>query len=128
MSLEEANIIRKRAETFLRNAERLISVGEWDLATFNLEQYCQLMLKYRLLVTRGSCSRSHSLRTIIRILSQDAPELISLIEDTDKLHNVARLEEAYIVARYLPYMFEEREVKDLHRFVLEVFKHPVERL
>lgn len=122
MSLEEANIIRRRAEAFLRNAERLISEGEWDLAVFNLEQYCQLMLKYKLLVTRGSYPRSHSLRTLIRILSQDAPELTSLIDDVGKLHYVARLEEAYVVARYLPYVFEEKEAKDLYRFVLEVFK------
>jgi len=122
LSLEEANIIRRRAEAFLRNAERLISEGEWDLAVFNLEQYCQLMLKYKLLVTRGSYPRSHSLRTLIRILSQDAPELTSLIDDVGKLHYVARLEEAYVVARYLPYVFEEKEAKDLYRFVLEVFK------
>ena len=122
MSLEEANIIRRRAEAFLRNAERLISEGEWDLAVFNLEQYCQLMLKYKLLVARGSYPRSHSLRTLIRILSQDAPELTSLIDDVGKLHYVARLEEAYVVARYLPYVFEEKEAKDLYRFVLEVFK------
>jgi HEPN domain-containing protein len=122
LSLEEANMIRRRAEAFLRNAERLISEGEWDLAVFNLEQYCQLMLKYKLLVTRGSYPRSHSLRTLIRILSQDAPELTSLIDDVGKLHYVARLEEAYVVARYLPYVFEEKEAKDLYRFVLEVFK------
>jgi HEPN domain-containing protein len=122
LSLEEANIIRRRAEAFLRNAERLISEGEWDLAVFNLEQYCQLILKYKLLVTRGSYPRSHSLRTLIRILSQDAPELTSLIDDVGKLHYVARLEEAYVVARYLPYVFEEKEAKDLYRFVLEVFK------
>ena len=128
MSLEEADIIRRRAEGFLRNAERLISEGEWDLAVFNLEQYCQLILKYKLLVNRGSYLRSHSLRTLIRILSQDKPELVSLIEDTGKLHYVARLEEAYIVARYLPYTFEEKEVKDLYRFVLEVFKPLVERI
>jgi hypothetical protein len=48
--------------------------------------------------------------------------LTSLIDDVGKLHYVARLEEAYVVARYLPYVFEEKEAKDLYRFVLEVFK------
>ena len=40
MSFSEAEIIRKRAEAFLRNAKRLIEEGEYDLAVFNLEQYC----------------------------------------------------------------------------------------
>jgi hypothetical protein len=44
------------------------------------------------------------------------------------LHYVARLEEAYIVARYLPYIFEEKEVKDVYRFVMEVFKSFVEKI
>jgi HEPN domain-containing protein len=38
---------------FLRNALKLIDEGEDDLAVFNLEQYCQLILKYKLLVIRG---------------------------------------------------------------------------
>ena len=49
-----------------------------------------------------------------------------MIEDLGKLHYVARLEEAYIASRYLPYEYEEREVKDLYRFVVEVFRPLVE--
>ena len=32
MSFEEAEILRKRAEDFLRNAERLVEEQVWDLA------------------------------------------------------------------------------------------------
>ncbi|MBC7131306.1 HEPN domain-containing protein [Candidatus Bathyarchaeota archaeon] len=128
MSVEESEIIRKRAEAFLRNAERLISEGEWDLAVFCFEQYCQLMLKHKILVYRGSYPRTHSLRTLIRILGQDHPEVLSLVEDEKTLHYIARIEEAYIVARYLPYVFEEKEVRDMYRFIIEVFKPLVERL
>ncbi len=128
LSFEEAEVIRRRAEAFLRNAERLIAEREWDLAVFCLEQYCQLILKYKLLVRRGSYPRTHSLRTLIRILGQGAPEVLELVESERNLHYVARLEEAYIVSRYLPYTYEEREVVDLHRFVIEVFKRYVEKL
>lgn len=128
LSFEEAEVIRRRAEAFLRNAERLIAEREWDLAVFCLEQYCQLILKYKLLVRRGSYPRTHSLRTLIRILGQIAPEMLELVESERNLHYVARLEEAYIVSRYLPYTYEEREVVDLHRFVVEVFKRYVEKL
>ena len=128
MSYEEVELIRRRAEAFLRNAGRLINEGEWDLAVFNLEQYCQLILKYKLLVKKGSYPRTHSLKSLIRILGDDNPELLKLIQDEGKLHYIARLEEAYIVSRYLPYVFEEREVKDIYRFVIEVFKPIVEKI
>jgi len=45
LSFEEAEIIKRRAESFLRDAERLIMEREWDIAVFSLEQYCQLILK-----------------------------------------------------------------------------------
>jgi hypothetical protein len=61
-------------------------------------------------------------------LAQDNPELLELVESEKNLHYVARLEEAYIVARYLPYIFEEKEVKDVYRFVMEVFKSFVEKI
>jgi len=44
------------------------------------------------------------------------------------LHYVARLEEAYVAARYMPYSYEEREVKSLYRFVVEKFKPLVEKV
>lgn len=128
LSFEEAEIIKRRAEAFLRNAERLIAEKEWDLAMFSLEQYCQLILKYKLLVRRGSYPRTHSLRALIRILGQQTPETLELVESEKHLHYVARLEEAYITSRYLPYVYEEKEVVDLYRFVVEVFRRYVEKL
>lgn len=101
---------------------------EWDLAMFNPEQYCKLVLKYKLLVQRGIYPKTHSLRTLIRILGENNPGLLTMVEDSSKLHYVARLEEAYIVSRYMPYRFEEKEVRDVYRFVVEVFKPFVEKL
>lgn len=126
MSLEEAEVIRKRAEAFLRNAEHLLRSGEWDLAVFNMEQYCQLILKYKLLVKTGSYPRTHSLRRLIRELARFHPDMSSLVEDEGKLHYVARLEEAYITSRYTPYVYEEREALSLYRFVVEEFKKVVD--
>ncbi len=128
MSLEEAELLRKRAEAFLRNAKNLIDEGEYDLAMFSLEQYCQLLLKYKLLVKRGSYPRAHSIRTLLRILGDENPEVLDLVNDEKKLHYIARIEEAYIVSRYLPYEFEQKEVMDIYRFVVEEFRKVVERI
>ncbi len=126
MSFEEAEIVKKRAEAFLRNAKRLIEEGEYDLAVFNLEQYCQLILKYKLLLKKGSYPRTHSLRRLIRELSWFNKEILVLVNDVKNLHYIARLEEAYIVSRYLPITYEENEVRDLLKFVEEVFKKIVD--
>ena len=122
MSFEEAELLRSRAESFLRNAQRLIEEGEADIAIFSLEQYCQLILKYKLLVYTGSYPRTHSLRQLIRELGRVDPRILVLVNDVKNLHYVARLEEAYISSRYLPYEYTIEEVKDISRFVLEVFK------
>lgn len=128
MSFEEAELIRKRAEAFLRNAERLIKEEDYDLAAFNIEQYCQLILRYKLLVKKGSFSRTHSLRRLIREFGEINKNILKLVEDVKNLHYVARIEEAYIASRYLPVTYEKNEVEDLLRFVVEVFKPIVEAL
>jgi HEPN domain-containing protein len=48
LSFEEAEVLRERAEAFLENAKHLTNTGLYDLAVFNLEQHCQLLLKYKL--------------------------------------------------------------------------------
>ncbi|MCC6054001.1 MAG: HEPN domain-containing protein [Thermosphaera sp.] len=128
MSFEEAELLRSRAESFLRNARRLIEEGEADIAIFSLEQYCQLILKYKLLVYTGSYPRTHSLRQLIRELGRVDPRILVLVNDVKNLHYVARLEEAYISSRYLPYKYTIEEVKDIGRFILEVFKPIVDSI
>ncbi|MEM2824061.1 MAG: HEPN domain-containing protein, partial [Thermofilaceae archaeon] len=93
-----------------------------------LEQYCQLALKCKLLLKTGSYPRTRSLRRLVRELGRIAPELLTLVEDEVNLHYVARLEEAYVAARYMPYSYEEKEVKSLYRFVVEKFKPLVEKV
>ncbi|MEM0172526.1 HEPN domain-containing protein [Thermofilum sp.] len=122
MSFEEAEVIRRRAEAFLVNTQYLLEKGEWDLAVFNLEQYCQLILKYKLLIKFGSYPRTHSLRRLIRELAKVNSSLLTLVEYEANLHYIARLEEAYTASRYMPYTYEEKEAKSLYKFVVEHFK------
>ncbi|MEM2002544.1 MAG: HEPN domain-containing protein [Candidatus Methanomethylicaceae archaeon] len=126
MSYELTEILKNRAESFLKNSERLINEGEWDLAVFNLEQYCQLILKYSLLKKKGTYARTHSLRSLIRDLGSMKKDILKLVEDEHYLHFIARIEEAYVASRYLPYSYEEKEVKSLYNFVVKVFKPLIE--
>ena len=128
MSFRFAEVLKRRAHAFLRNAERLMEEGEWDLAMFNIEQYCQLILKYKLFVKKGSYPYTHSIRRLIRELGEINPRVLSLINDVKNLHYIARIEEAYITSRYVPYTYEEHEVRDIFRFVKEVFRPLVEEV
>ena len=97
LSFEEAEILKDRAEAFLRNAEYLISVSEWDLAIFCIEQYCQLILKYKLLIKSGSYPRTYSIRELIKRLSLYDRKIEILLEDENNLLYLTKLEDAYIV-------------------------------
>ena len=126
-SIEEAEILRDRAYAFLRNARRLFEEGEYDLAAFSVEQFCQLILKYKLLIKTGAYPRTHSLLRLLRELDKMEPKknIRSFIDS--ELMFLTRIEDAYIVARYLPRRYERKEVEELLKFA-ERFKEVVENI
>lgn len=128
MSFEEAEILNQRAKAFLNNAEKLIKEGVYDLAAFNIEQYCQITLKYKLLIKTGTYPRTHSLMNLLRLLSRTSQNIKKLLEESNNVLYLTKIEDAYIGARYLPRPYEETEVKDMLRFAKEVFRKVVERI
>ncbi len=124
MSIKDAEIIKDRAYSFLRNAKRLFEEGEYDLAAFNVEQFSQLFLKYKLLVKTGTYPRTHSLIRLMRELDKATEkDLSSFIED--EIMFLTRLEDIYIAARYLPRRYERKEVEKLIAFA-DRFKEVLE--
>jgi len=128
MSFEEAQVLRERAEGFLKNAEDLYEKGVFDLAAFNLEQYCQLMLKFKLLMRTNTYPRVHSITGLVGELSQISPELKPLIDNEENILYLTKIEDFYIGARYLPRRVEQVEMKGVLKFVKEVFKPLVDRI
>ena len=124
-SIEEAEILKERAYAFLRNAKRLFAEKEYDLAAFSIEQFCQLILKYKLLIKTGTYPRTHSLLRLLRELAKLAPEkdLTKFIDS--EIMFLTRVEDAYIVSRYLPRRYERREVEELLKFA-DRFREVVE--
>jgi HEPN domain-containing protein len=125
LSIEGAEVLKERAYAFLKNAKRLFEEKEYDLSAFNIEQFCQLLLKYKLLIKTGTYPRTHSLLRILRELDAAYPEknLSSFIES--ELLYLTKVEDVYIVSRYLPRRFERREVEELLAFA-ERFKDVIE--
>ena len=126
-AIEEAEILRDRAYAFLRNARRLFEEGEYDLAAFSVEQFCQLILKYKLLIKTGTYPRTNSLLRLLRELDKLEPRknVGSLIDS--ELMFLTRIEDAYIVARYLPRRYERKEVEELLKFA-ERFREVIENI
>ncbi len=128
MSFEEVGLLKERAQMFLENAKRLIEEGVYDLAAFNIEQYCQLFLKYKLLIQTGTYPRTHSLTRLVNELSKLASTLSVLINKEEYLLMLTKIEDAYIGSRYLPRRYSRIEVEAMMRFVVEVVKPLVEKI
>jgi len=128
MSVEEAETLKLRAEAFLKNAENLIEEGVYDIAAFNLEQYAQLILKYKLLTKTGAYPRTHSIIRLLRELAKIDQSAENLIQEEGNIIYLTKLEDAYIGARYLPRKYEEVEVKAMLKFTKEVFKPVVNKI
>ena len=128
MSFEEVELLKERAEMFLENAKHLIEKGVYDLAAFNIEQYCQLILKYKLLVKTGTYPRTHSLTRLINELSKLVENVNILLEKEEYFLMLTKIEDAYIGSRYLPRRYSKIEVEAMLRYVTEVVKPLVERI
>jgi len=124
VSFEEAEVLRERAEAFLANARRLLGEGQYDLAAFSLEQHCQLMLKYKLLIRAGTYPRTHSLVRLIRELAK-LDERVKVLLEPENVVMLTKIEDAYIGARYLPRRYLREEVEAMLSFVEKVFENAV---
>ncbi|RLE53676.1 MAG: DNA-binding protein, partial [Candidatus Methanomethylicota archaeon] len=100
----------------------------YDLAAFNIEQYCQLMLKYKLLIKTGTYPRTHSVIRLLRELSKIAEELKELLSSREAMIYLTKIEDTYIGARYLPRRYEKVEVEEMLRFTREVFKPAIDKI
>lgn len=127
LSAEEAAIIKDRAYAYLKNAKRLFEEAEYDLAAFSAEQFCQLLVKYKLLVETGTYPRTYSIVRLLRELeTATSGSGLSTFIDAEIL-SLTRLEDAYIVSRYLPRRYERKEVEQLLAFAGK-FKEAVENV
>lgn len=121
-------MLKQRAEMFLENAKHLIQNGVYDVAAFNIEQYCQLILKYKLLAKTGTYPRTHSLTRLVNELSKLAVAVNILLEKEEYFLMLTKIEDAYIGSKYLPRRYGKIEVEAMLRYVTEVVKPLVERI
>jgi HEPN domain-containing protein len=123
---EEEKRLLKRSIDFLETASYQKSQGFYDLAAFSLEQALQLCLKARLLAEGVEYPRTHSLRKLLKILSQVAPESKKAAAKSameNYVLEIGMLEDAYITSRYVMREFTKKEVEKLTVAVREIMKN-----
>jgi HEPN domain-containing protein len=96
------------------------------LAILSLEQALQLYLKAKLLAGGIAYPRTHSVRKLLEMLAQVAPEnkraAIKKIPDKYTLA-IGMLENAYVASRYVVRDFTKREAEKLTAAVEEIMKN-----
>jgi len=108
-------LLKRRATGFLNSAIERLNAGDYDLACFMCEQAVQLYLKGKILELSGEIPRTHSIRQLLSILSQ----LLEKQIEFDR-KSVIFLENAYINARYLSFVYEREDAEEAIKIAREV--------
>lgn len=118
-------VLRRRAESFVRHAIEDFNHGEYDLVLFHVEQAIQLYAKYLLYRKLGDFPKIHSIVKLLKDLARvyESRELESIISSSIEL--LYLLEESYITSRYVPREYDQEiaaKALELVRKLQEVFK------
>jgi HEPN domain-containing protein len=113
---DEIEFLRERALKFLENAKQLFLNKVFDLAAFNIEQFCQLYLKYKLFLKIGDFPKTHSIKRLFKEFGRVFKDkrIESFVENN--IETISNLENAYITSHYLPIEFEKIEVEKMLKF------------
>jgi len=69
MSLKDIEFLKEKSRKFYATALYLFEKRDYDLCAFNLEQACQLLLKYLIAKRIGEWTKTNYLEQLIRTLS-----------------------------------------------------------
>jgi len=120
MTSEVYEALWRRAKAFLREAERLLEEGEYDLSLVMSEQAVQLAVKAEIYKLIGEVPKGHNLRRLLGYLASlrgdsSLKELAASRRDA-----LITLEEAYLEGRYGPPYYTEEEAKEGLRVAKEL--------
>jgi HEPN domain-containing protein len=116
-------ILKERADEFVKLAEYAYKRKRYDLAMFNLEQTFQLYLKYKIWQKLGDFEKTHSITKFLKDFGRvykKSKAVNKLIKENRKLIN--GLEVAYIESRYLPAQFFKEDVDKTFEFLNKLKK------
>jgi HEPN domain-containing protein len=111
--LKEIEFLKKRSIEFYENAKSLFKEGKYNISAFNLEQSCQLFLKYLIAKKIGEWPKTHYLDELIKELAK-AYKKKSIIKYFQKNEIFfENLTDAYFTSRYFPREFTKSMLEKL---------------
>jgi HEPN domain-containing protein len=116
-------ILKERADEFVKLAEYAYKRKRYDLAMFNLEQAVQLYLKYKIWQKLGDFEKTHSITKLLKDFGRvykKSKAINKFIKENLKLIN--NLEVAYIESRYLPAQFFKEDIDKAFEFLNKLKK------
>ena len=119
--MAKVDFLKKRAESFLKNARDLIQKEDYPLAAFNLQQTAQLHLKYYLFLKLKKYPKIHLLGELLKgigIVYKKEKEINKIIDENSNI--ISDLNQAYFTARYLPAEFFKPQLENMLKFVEEL--------
>ena len=128
MSGERVNVMKERADAFLKLAAELADRGRLDIASFSVQQACQLRVKASLLRLTGEMPRIHGIRELLGILAKRMEE-IGHLDEMEKITGFVRenrevlvdIEAAYTESRYGLAVATEAVVREMLRVAERLF-------
>jgi len=113
MAKKEIEFLKERSRKFFLNALHLFRKGYYDICAFNLEQSCQLYLKYLIAKKIGDWPKTHYLQELVKRLSEvyERPEINNYLLENEIFFD--DLTDAYFTSRYLPKTFNRNLAKKM---------------
>jgi len=116
---EEIRVFAEKAEKFEEAARYFAEKGVFDLSAFHIEQAMQLYIKFILAKELGYFPRVHSLTKLFHELGKLDESFKEFYEEREIV--LKDIEDAYILSRYFPRAYSQREVEEMME-TLEEFK------
>jgi len=110
---EEIEFLKKRSKEFYENAKHLFKQRKYNLSAFNLEQSCQLFLKYLIAKKVGDWPKTHYLDDLIKELAKAYKKKSILRYFQKKELFFDDLTDAYFTSRYFPREFKQTIVEKM---------------
>ena len=122
--MEDVEILRGRAKTFLKYAKGTLERGDFDFACFSSEQAAQLFIKSVILELVGEVPRLHRVRELLYLLGRSVPEMekpiTKFIEENREV--LRALDDAYITSRYMPSTYTREDAEALVRLAEDLIE------
>lgn len=121
--MARADFLKKRAEEFFEGAKYHFKKDHYNIVAFDLEQACQLYLKYYLYLKLRRYPKTHLLKELLEGVGKVYKKQKTIEKILkEKASVIGDLEQAYLTSRYLPVEFSRYQIENMLVFAKGLIK------